>query len=717
MNAVEDMGKSNLSITEKVRNIIIFTLLFLLPIAWLNWWLKPEMLTWENNELLIYKGVYQEPRNTVQTVFLGSSQCFNAFDPMLMYQEQGICAYNLGVEEQPIMLSYYALKDAYRLHSETLNTAVLEVAMLRRDPPDAEKYRLTLDKMSQSRNKLEAASVMSNNHNTFFELIVPLLAYHDRWVSSDEIANEKKQGSTAYMRGYAFIDEHRLNYNSYQELILPHDYALEATDRMQINDESLYYLDKMVDFCKQHNIKLVLTKTPVSSEGWSGNVDLAVEEYAREHHLDFIDFTRSKYLEEVDFCFPDDLVDGFHNNYFGSRKLSSWFARYLVNECENKDIRGISKYDYMEKQLTEYEQSIYIRRASMRTGKDVCEYLSRAMTYDDCDIFISVKDDATVSLTDEQREVFNALGLKKLSKLQRIECYIGIIENRKVIYEKTLSALDMENEDKNEYLKKRGTFLNHEEYRIISGGFYNGNVSSIKIDGQEYSPNKRGINIVIYDRNKRKVIDAKSFDVCICSLAGGNLQQQIKAVQNGKLSYQQLDKEAKDAWLWDRSIRSYHLDELWRFRGGKDQLFAYLSLWLKEMDYSIFIAAHEEASESMDQTCRDLLARMGLLMLSQLSFRDSYIGIIDDGKVFYEQAGHGEFPIVYLGIDHRIVSGGFDSGNCSSICVNNQEYSFMQRGLNIVVYDKQLQRVVSHAVFDTNAIPVNVSEEMENNVA
>ena len=62
------------------------------------------------------------------------------------------------------------------------------------------------------------------------------------------------------------------------------------------------------------------------------------------------------------------------------------------------------------------------------------------------------------------------------------------------------------------------TVLSHEgmvgdvPYTISSAGYQVGNTSSIVIDGVEYSKNRRGLNIVVYDNSLKQVTDAVCFD-------------------------------------------------------------------------------------------------------------------------------------------------------------------------------------------------------------
>ena len=48
-----------------------------------------------------------------------------------------------------------------------------------------------------------------------------------------------------------------------------------------------------------------------------------------------------------------------------------------------------------------------------------------------------------------------------------------------------------------------------------SAGYKTGNIASIKINNKEYSKNRRGLNIVIYDAKLKEVVDSFYVDSCI----------------------------------------------------------------------------------------------------------------------------------------------------------------------------------------------------------
>jgi hypothetical protein len=88
----------------------------------------------------------------------------------------------------------------------------------------------------------------------------------------------------------------------------------------------------------------------------------------------------------------------------------------------------------------------------------------------------------------------------------------------------------------------------------------------------------------------------------------------------------------------------------------------------------------------------------------RIKFRYGYIGIIDSGKVIYEQASDSElnYSLLKGDLNINVSSKGWFHGDTtfSRIIINNKNYSQGKRGLNIVVYDKADKKVIDSVVFD-----------------
>ena len=85
-------------------------------------------------------------------------------------------------------------------------------------------------------------------------------------------------------------------------------------------------------------------------------------------------------------------------------------------------------------------------------------------------------------------------------------------------------------------------------------------------------------------------------------------------------------------------------------------------------------------------------------------FRTSLAAVIDGGSVVVQKDGNFALSCEYepyANCEIQVTSAGYSAGNKSSIVINGKEYSKNKRGLNIVVYNKTKDEVISSRIFDT----------------
>lgn len=73
-----------------------------------------------NNSSYSFDGFYHQETETDEVLFLGTSHTFAAISPLELYKTQGIISYNLGTPGQPVVASYYILKEAFSHQSPSL---------------------------------------------------------------------------------------------------------------------------------------------------------------------------------------------------------------------------------------------------------------------------------------------------------------------------------------------------------------------------------------------------------------------------------------------------------------------------------------------------------------------------------------------------------------------------------------------------------------------
>lgn len=118
--------------------------------------------------------------------------------------------------------------------------------------------------------------------------------------------------------------------------------------------------------------------------------------------------------------------------------------------------------------------------------------------------------------------------------------------------------------------------------------------------------------------------------------------------------------------------------------------------------YIVIISSKDDASTHLHK----FIAKDKLSLSFPISFRDSYIGIVDKVRNYYfEQASPNSLTQIYnIGENSiSISSSGYLCGNISSIIINGKEFSPNKRGLNFVIIDNETFEVVNQFNCDSHA--------------
>lgn len=473
--------------------------LVVLLICFLNDFFQPLRVEWNN--YYTQEGFYEEPDNTIETLFIGASTMLNAVNPTQLYSDYGMCAYNLGTEKQPVLATYFWVQEVYRLHSQSLKTVVFEVSELRDTSIDL-IYHKALDNMKFSFVKLKALAAYEEEFGNAMNMF-PLYAYHTRWSKlEDKDFYKFSLDPVNGTRGYNFD---ATVYGLTKKLAFVNEIVLdEDAEPNGLVESSVSYFEKLVEFCEEKGLNLLLVKVPVNN--WSSSFHNAVQNLADKHSLEFLDFNFDPLFPELEFVDLFDNCDTRHMNCYGAEKFTSWLGQYLVDEYSASDVRGNPDYAFMEDQLRLYEQSFTLT-ATLQQIEDVTQYLSTAMQ-EHTAVLIAIKDSANRNLTNEQKATLKELGLEKLSSLEYRESYIAVVEGGEEVFE-IVQECDPDIEEVFTFSDK---FSNGVKFTVKSGGFENGNTASIRIDGEEVAVNERGINIVVYNCLTGKVLDSAAFD-------------------------------------------------------------------------------------------------------------------------------------------------------------------------------------------------------------
>ena len=677
-----------------ITKILVFALIFLALFVFANIFFRPVWLSEdaigdgegsplsieEVGEVAAYEstnedataGFYKEPKNRIDTLFVGASMTSVGITPMELYENYGICAYSITSEAQPVLASYYWVKEAYRLHPDTLKTVVFDVSMMRRDVGKG-FYEKALNGMKYSSVKREAIKEASNGMGAVLGYRFPLLTYHSRWAEIKRTDFHKlNYEPRSYLRGYNLRTKRIFNEGTYEDMPLSTSVINENVEaRIDVHEKSEKYFKELVKFCNEKGIKLIMYKTPAVGN-WGNKEHFSIQALADSEGVEFLDFVFEPLIDDIGYNPATDSENKKHNNYYGARKLTDWFGKYLTEECGAADVRGNAGYAYMDDQLAEYKdkvENVILLKETTNIG-DYMNVLSECGSFT---ALISVRGSAGRNLDDDSRDSISEAGLETLSKLGDDTAYLGVIENGIVKYERAVPDSD----SNGDAIGFSGRFPKGIKYTINSGSEGSGDISNILIKGEDYSWNNRGINIVVYDNDSETIVDDTYFDTWQSSdREPFDRENALKAALDEGKEFEELSPELQKLYLYNERVKNYR--EAVHFKLDDITMDEYISHYKDRENTAIFISAKADNNNP------------------------PFAAVIDDGETIKsdspvaDSSGKDDREKVHIvGLGYDIISG----NGLSQIIVNQKDYSPDEAGTNIVIYDKRLQMVVDTESF------------------
>ncbi len=333
----------------------------------------------ENESFAAYssiEGFYLEPQKSLDTIFLGTSAAYCGCVSRVYEEETrsaapptegdengssdegtfGKKAWNLGSSQQSLLTSYWWLREARESGKlKPGSTVYLEMFYAFYPVGNEGSLHKAFDWMKMSPLKVAATSDLVKTFPEYrqIDFLLPTLRYHDRWteLTVDDLAPYELTRKNNLYRGYCPRDE--VVYEPFvtlpsresevdstgnggsgneiqkREALLhpettlnPSDFANDAPQ--ELTGIPLEYLEKIRLYCLNQGLHLVLVKTPTTE--WTLAQHNAVEEYANDRSLYFVDFNMENLYEAANYDFSTCKADHMHANTRGAALLTKYLT-------------------------------------------------------------------------------------------------------------------------------------------------------------------------------------------------------------------------------------------------------------------------------------------------------------------------------------------------------------------------------------------------------
>lgn len=260
-------------------------------------------------------------RDSVDTIFIGTSHQFCSVNTDLLYEEYGINSFMLATSAQTVPMSYYAAMEAIEFqHPDTIIMEVLYCSNDFRDLGSAMSH-IFFDGMPYSEaKKLAIEDLIPEEEQIYFYL--NLGYYHSRW---KELTEVDFKSNLTKPRGSFYSEE--VN-EAYEYEVLPKD------QKEPMPEEMLKYMDMLVELCKENDVELILYVVPFGPLYDDDNMREDVyrrqrifnwiEDYAAEKKVPYYNLFHCR--EELGLDNSLDYMDSQHLNASGQEKLTRYMA-------------------------------------------------------------------------------------------------------------------------------------------------------------------------------------------------------------------------------------------------------------------------------------------------------------------------------------------------------------------------------------------------------
>lgn len=321
--------------------------------------------------ILQMENFYQERRNSIDVLCLGSSHMFVNISPKALWEHHGIASYDLGGSVQPFWNTYFYLKEA--LDYQKPKVVVLDVycATLNKEFSDHSRIIKNTFGISSLPNRFRAIKISSpQTERIHYWLAYP--SYHQRYgeltkadfypqyYTRDD--NNEKTLFISKGEGLATRTSPQMTRN------------IQESQRVPLLGKSEEYLSRIIHLCADKHIPLLLIVAPYAGDNVHYEAYYArVKEIAHEKGIPYVNF--NLFRDEIGIDFSTDAVDVDHLNYRGSEKFSRYLGTYLKKHYDLPDHRGEEEYASYDEMCRILQWKI--NNQELQNAKAVSTFLDR----------------------------------------------------------------------------------------------------------------------------------------------------------------------------------------------------------------------------------------------------------------------------------------------------------------------------------------------------
>lgn len=279
----------------------------------------------ENQEGCIIAEFYRE-KTDLDVVFFGTSTSYCSIAPPYLWHKFGFTSYTRACDSETMWQTYYLLRDTVRHNKPDVVVCDMSAIKFGEGFVDEPANRKIMDGMKLSFDKFACVEASMHEDESLASYLFSIFRFHSRW---DELTLDDLY--YAFHKPEVTHDGYLLYYEKVAE---EGDGHLDK-EYMAIPDKTKDYLVRIIEYCEEEGITLMLVKSPTYGN-WFESYDKEIGEIASAYGVEYTNF--DYYKDDIGLERSEDYNDGHsHLNAYGAEKYCDYLGRHIKERVDIPD--------------------------------------------------------------------------------------------------------------------------------------------------------------------------------------------------------------------------------------------------------------------------------------------------------------------------------------------------------------------------------------------
>lgn len=262
-------------------------------------------------------------------LFMGSSHSYCTFNPEWFKDSLvGLNSFNLSSSRQNIVQTYYNLREVLKYQKPKYIILEIHSLFIVEDPNKVGFIYENLDGMRFSWEKVQSI-YHTVSPQYYVDALLPLVRQHADWKKPRNWFTNINKDRTmpAQHGGFRVVKDKVISEKKYKRALKKRK---KKNGRVNVSQKHKDYFHEFVMLCRQHDIKLVLVKTPTLKQHYlNTKVNQFLNFYAYKYQVPLYNLNYE--FEQLKLGRSDFLDEG-HMSYKGAEKICRYLGKKLLHD-------------------------------------------------------------------------------------------------------------------------------------------------------------------------------------------------------------------------------------------------------------------------------------------------------------------------------------------------------------------------------------------------